>query len=243
MRNLYSQLGLGLLLAGAAIIPTSQLLLRAISITALGISLVILGIVCLVLGRTIPKIPPEVSRLLMETGLENLGSLIEELGLKSKGIYLPSLITAGKPRVVIPLHSNSDTPEIREALPKRLIVPCGSNPDDVGILVTTPGSNIIDMLETKPGPSSDEISAALTTILVGTLDIADGVSISLSDESAMVKISHPRLEYKNSWLQHALGSPIASIVASLVAEGLSKSVIVKREESAQAENLIELEIL
>jgi len=31
----------------------------------------------------------------METGLENLNSLLEELGLKSRGMYLPSSITGG----------------------------------------------------------------------------------------------------------------------------------------------------
>lgn len=93
MRNRYSELGLGLLLAGAGLIPTSYLLLHSIPIIALGISLVILGAVCLVLGKTRPKIPPELSSLLMETGVENLNSLLEELGLKSKGIYLPSSLT------------------------------------------------------------------------------------------------------------------------------------------------------
>ena len=243
MRNLYSQLGWGLLLAGAALIPTSHLLLRSVPITALGISSVILGAICLVLSRTLPKIPPEVSRLLMETGLENLSSLLEELGIKSKGIYLPSWLTAGKPRAVIPLHSNPKLPQISVALPQRLIVPYGRNPEDVGILVTTTGSNIIDMLEIKPGPNNDEIAAALTTLLVGTLDVADGVGVILDGEGATVKVSHPRLDYHNSWLQLTLGSPIASIVASVVAEALGKPVIIKGEKSERRETLTELEIV
>ena len=243
MRNPYSQLGWGLLLTGIALIPTSHLLLRSIPITALGISLVILGAICLALGRTRPRIPPEVSKLLMETGLENLGSLLEELGIKSKGVYLPSSLTTGKPRALIPLHNNPQFPKIAEPLPQRLIVSCGSNPEDVGILVTTIGSNIIDMLEIKPGPDSDEIATALTTILVGTLDIADSIKVSLDDRTAMVSIFHPRLEYKNSWLEQTLGSPIASIVASVLTEALGKPVMVKGEQSKRGENLIELEIL
>lgn len=244
MRNQYSQLGLGLLLAGAALIPTSCLLLRSTPITALGISLVILGATCLVLGKTRPKIPPEVSSLLMETSLENLSSLLEELGLKSKGVYLPSSLTGGKPRAIIPLHNNPRFPEINEPLAQRLIVSCGRDPEDVGIMVTTPGSNIVNMLETKPGASSDEIAAALTTILVGTLDLATSVKLSLGDNKATVNVSHPRLEENRiSWAVQSLGSPIASIVASLLAEALGKPVAIESEESKPREKLIELEIL
>lgn len=161
MRNQYSELGLALLLAGAGLILTSYLLLHSMPIIALGISLVILGATSLVLGKTRPKIPPEVSSLLMETGLENIGSLLEKLGLKSKGVYLPSSLTGGKPRAVIPLHSNPQFPKITEPLAQRLIVSCGRDPEDMGIMVTTAGSNIINMLETKPGPSSEEMAGAL----------------------------------------------------------------------------------
>ena len=243
MGNSYSQLGLGLVLAGAALIPTSYLLLSSIPLTALGIALVVLGAICLVLGRTRPRIPPEVSSLLMETGLENLASLLEELGLKSKGVYLPSSLTSGQPQALIPLHSNPQFPRLKQAVPKRLIVQYGSNPEDIGLLVTTVGSNIMSMLESEPGSSAEEITAALTTILVGTLDVADGVKVHLGDNSAVVTISHPRLEYKNTWLYESLGSPLACVTASLVAEAMDKPVIIERDEQKRGENLIELHIL
>lgn len=244
MRNQYSQLGLGLLLAGAGLIPTSYLLLQSISITALGISLVILGLTCLVLGKTRPKISPELSTLLMETGLENLNSLLEEMGLRSKGVYLPSSLAGGEPRAIIPLHSNPRFPEISEPLPRRLIVSCGRDPEDMGIMVATTGSNILDMLEAKPGASSDELAAALTTILVGTLDLAAGVKVSLGEKKAMVEVSHPRSgENRNSWVVQSLGSPIASIVASLLAEALGKPVVIESEELKPRERLIKLETL
>lgn len=129
----------------------TYLLLHSIPIIALGISLVILGAVCLVLGKTRPKIPLELSSLLVQTGVENLNSLLEELGLKSKGVYLPSSLTGGKPRVIIPLHSSPQFPQISEPLTQRLIVSYRRELEDIGIMVTTAGSNIINMLETKPG--------------------------------------------------------------------------------------------
>lgn len=83
-----------------------------------------------------------------------------------------------------------------------------------------------------------------TTILVGTLDVATGVKVSLDDKKATVKVLHPHLEKdRNSWAVQSLGSPIASIAASLLAEALSKPVVVKKEEQHRGENSIELEIL
>jgi len=188
MRNQYNELGIGLLLAGTGLVPTAYLLLHSIPLIALGISLVVLGAICLALGRSRPTISPEVSKLLMETGMENLNSLLEELCLKSKGMYLPSSITGGKPRAIIPLHSNPRFPEVNEPLGQRLIVSCGQSPEDIGIMVTTPGSNIVNMLE-------------------------------------------------------MLGSPVASVVASLLAEATNKPVLVKNEEQRRESSFIDLEIL
>ncbi len=242
VKNRYLLLGSGLALAGVAFAPTSYLLLRSIPLTALGISLVILGIVCLALGRTLPRIS-EVSMILLETGLENLSALLEEMGLRTKGIYLPSSLTRGRPQALIPLHSNPSLPQIGKALPRRLIVRFGSHPEELGLLVTTPGSATVEMLEAKPGPTSGEIDAALTSVLVGVLDIAEGIEIHLSDKKASVGVSRPHLEYRKTWLYDSLGSPLASIVASVVAEALDKPIVVVREQPDRRMWLIELGIL
>ena len=244
INNRYSLLGWGLLLAGAGILPTSYLLLQSIPIIALGISLIIIGIICLTLGKTRPKISPELSNLLMNTGVENLSSLLEELGLKARAMYLPSSLCEGKPKAIIPLHHNPHYPIIRKPLQQRLIVSFGEDPEDIGIMVTTTGSNILDTLGKKPGASTEEIDTALNTLLVGTLDIAGGVKVSMRDNRAIVRISHPRLrENSNSWAVQSLGSPTASIAASIVAEALEKPVVIESETSKYQENIIILEII
>lgn len=58
-------------------------------LTALGIYMLILAAILLVLGRTIPKLSLEVSSLLLETGIDNIAAIIEELGNKIKAVYLP----------------------------------------------------------------------------------------------------------------------------------------------------------
>jgi len=242
-RNVYTSLGLGLVGAGVGLTPVFYLLLRSVPLTALGISMLILGAVCFALGRACPRIPPEASALLLETGLENMAALVEELGLRSKAIYLPSVLTNGRPQALIPLHSNPSLPEINKALPQRLIVKYGPNPEDIGLLVTTPGSATPGMLEAKPGATSSEMEAALTSVLAGVLDLADGVSINKSGEIVGIVVSHPRLEYKNMQLYQNLGSPLASIVASITAEALNQPLIVEREEYKQGECHIELRLV
>jgi hypothetical protein len=240
----YGWLGWGLLLAGIVILPTSYLLLHSIPIIALGISVIIIGIICLVLGKTRPVISPELSKLLMDTGVENLGSLLEELGLKARGMYLPSSLCGGKPKVIIPLHCNQYYPNITKPLTQRLVVSFGEDPEDIGILVSTIGSNILDTLDKKPGASIEEITTAITTLLVGTLDVADGAKVSIGDSRAIVRISNPRLrESSNSWAVQSLGSSAASIAASIVAEALEKAVIIESETYTHQENIITLEII
>jgi hypothetical protein len=240
----YNLLGWGLLLAGTGILPTSYFLLHSIPIIALGISLITVGIICLTLGKSRPKISPELSSLLMDTGVENLGSLLEELGLKARAMYLPSSLCGGKPKAIIPLHHNPHYPDIKKPLQQRLLVSFGENPEDIGILVTTVGSNIVGTLEKKPEAYPEEIATALTTLLVGTLDMAGKIKISIGDNRAIVRISHPRLmESSNSWAVQSLGSPAASIAASIVAEALEKPVVIESETSKRQENIITLEIL
>lgn len=65
--NIYTRLGL--VLSGVGLSPVSFLLLHSTPLTALGISLLILGAACFVLGRASPYVSPEMSALLIGTGL------------------------------------------------------------------------------------------------------------------------------------------------------------------------------
>jgi len=52
---------------------------------------------------------------------------------------------------------------------------------DMGLLITTPGSATIGMLETKPADTPAEIEAAINSIMVGMLDLANGVAVNTTD--------------------------------------------------------------
>lgn len=242
-KNPYTWAGLGLLVAGSLVSLSSYFIFLLTWLTALGVSMLILSFILLALGRTIPKLPPEVSALLLQTATDNIASIIEELGIDSKGIYLPSSLTGGKSQVLIPLHSNSSLPPITKALPQRLIVRYGASPDNIGLLLSTTGTIAVGMLESRPGPTSDEIESALTSLFRGILDVADGIRVITHENHISAEILNPRIENKTTRAHQCLGGPLASIVASVAAEAWGKPVIIKQEEEHKGKYSIELEIM
>ncbi|MFC2067074.1 hypothetical protein ACFLUO_08550 [Chloroflexota bacterium] len=157
--------------------------------------MLILSFILLALGKTIPKLPPEVCSLLLETGIDNIAAMIEELGIRTKAVYLPSsLLTGGRPQALIPLRSNPSLPPITKALPQRLIVKYGTNPGDIGLLLSTIGSTAASMLESRPGPTSIELESALTLLFTGTLGIADRTIVAYHKNRIKIEIHNPRIE-------------------------------------------------
>jgi len=236
-------LGLALCAVGAIFAPISYFILDSVPLTAVGISAIMIGFTCIALANTRPYISPEACQLILKTGMENTAALLEELGLRSKAIYLPSGMRDGHPQAIIPLVEDGDVQRVKGKIPGRLIVRYGVNPEDMAIAVTTPGSINIDMLETKPGPTSGEIEAAVTYILTGVLDIASSVRVNLTDAQVDVEVSGSKLHYEDIWYYRCLGSPIASIVAAISSEALQKPVRIKEESYSKGKSQIILEVL
>ncbi len=244
IKNSYTLLGAGLLLLGAALALVSSFILESTPLTALGISAFILGAICVALARTRPNISPEVSRVLLETGLENTASLVEELGLTSRAIYLPSSLAGEGGSAIIPLtgaHANGL--EIKGRIPKRLIVKYGNADENVGIRVATAGAACLRLSGGTPGPGSSEIEAAVTSVIVGALDVADGVKVNISKDMVVAQIAKPRLDYRNVKSHKCLGSPLASIVATMVCEGLAKPVMITRESRERGRLTVEMKVV
>ena len=243
MSNPYRILGLGLCLAGAIFAPISYFIIGSVPLAAVGASAIMIGFTCIALANTRPYISPEACQLLLKTGMENTSALLEELGLRGKAVYLPSTMRDGHPQALIPLVEGDNIQWIREKIPGRLIVRYGVNSEDMAIAVATPGSMSIDMLETKPGPTPQEIEAAATYILEGVLDIASSVTVSLVNGQIDIEIKGASLPHEDIWYYQCLGSPVASIVATISSEALQKPVRIKEEINNKGESLIVLEVL
>jgi hypothetical protein len=63
----------------------------------------------------------------------------------------------------------------------------------------------------------------------------------MAGEKIIVEVSNPRLKHKSIQIYECLGSPLASIVASMIAEALDKPVIIDRETNEKHKSIIELE--
>lgn len=205
--------------------------------------MLILSFILIALGKTIPKLPPEVCGLLLETGIDNIATLIEELGVKTKAIYLPTSLTNDRPRAFIPMHSNGVRPKITKALPQRLIARYGANPEDIGLLISTIGSTAADMLESKPGANPAELESALTSLFTGRLGVADGTKVICNDGHIKVEINKPRLQNGTSWSHQCLGGPLGTLVASIAAEAWDKPITIQQEELINGKYYVELEII
>ena len=230
-------------MAGTIFAPISYFIIGSVPLTAVGMSAIIIGFTCIALANARPYISAEACEVILKAGMENTAALLEELGIRNKAVYLPSSMRGGHTQALIPLGEDRDIQRVKGKIPGRLIVRYGVNPDDMAIAVTTPGSINIDMLETKPGPTSGEIEAAVTYILTGLLDIANSVTVDLSDTQVNVEISGPKLHYEDIWYYRCLGSPIASIVAAISSEALGKPIRIKEEDYSKGKSRIILEVL
>jgi len=243
IKNPYRWLGFSLTLVGAIISPVFYFIVGSSPLSALGISFIMLGLTCIALANTRPPISPEASQTMFQTGIENIAALLEELGLSGKAIYLPRSLRDGRSQALVPLRQNGASVRISGKVAGRLIVRYGHQPEDLGIAVTTPGSVCVEALEVELGSSADGIAAALTHVLVGMLDIASSVSVNVIDSKVNIEVSNPKLSYENIWFYRSLGSPLASIAATVASEVFDKPVTVALERNLGSKSIIELEVL
>lgn len=243
MSNPYRVLGFVLCVAGAIFAPVSYFIIGSVPFAAIGLSGIMIGFTCVALANARPYISPEACQLMLRTGMENTAAILEELGLRTRAIYLPSFLRDGHSQALIPITEDADIQQIKQKLSGRLIVRYGANPHDMAIAVTTAGSINIDVLETKPGPTSEEIESAVTYILTGVLDIADSVTVNASGNLVDAEVRGSKLHYEDIWYYHCLGSPIASIVAAVSSEALGKPVRIKEESYYKGKSKITIEAL
>ncbi|MBN1188896.1 MAG: hypothetical protein JXA46_04015 [Dehalococcoidales bacterium] len=241
--NPYRLLGIILAAAGILTAPVFYFVIDSIPLTAASISAVILGCTCLALADASPRISPQASQMLLRTGMENTASLLEELGINSRAIYLPARLRNGHAQALVPLIEAEDIPDIREKLPGRLLVRYGPDSTDLALAVATAGTVNLEILQNRPGPGPDEIESALNYILTGVLNIARGVYVRISGSQVEVRIKRATMGQEDVWYYRCLGSPVASIAAAVTSEALDKPVRIKQEKRDKKQHTVELEVL
>lgn len=228
--NAYVWTGLGLLVAGGLMVLAAYFIIEVAWLVALGISMLILAAILLALSRSVPTLSPQASRLLLQTGIDNIEAMVEELGITSRAVYLPSSRAGGRPQALIPLRSGGVPPSLDQPLPQRLIVRYGTGQDDFGLLLATVGSAAAGMLDSKPPPSAEGLEGALTQLFTGVLGVADGVRVVSNDGSLNIEVRRPRLEHLVTFSGPVLGGPLASIAATVAAEAFDRPVTIEQDE-------------
>lgn len=227
--NWYRRAGIILLVAGLGLAPVAAFILEVTWLTAFGIAALILAFVLLALGEAMPRLSPEFSSVMLETANSNVAAIIEELGVTSPAIYLPSSPGGGRARALIPLKTDAVLPSSFKALPDRFIVRYGSGDDDIGLRVTTAGTAALGMLAELPGTTAAELEMALTTLLHGILGVAAGVRYGEDGDGISIVLSRLTAGAPLTAVIPCLGSPLAQVVAAVVAEGRGQSLTVLEE--------------
>jgi hypothetical protein len=229
-------LGVILALVGVYLSYTSYFIRDSIPLTAFGLSVIILAAVSFAFGMGQPKISDDVSSMFLESGLENTAALIEVLGLGSNAVYLPPSLAAGRPCAILPLPPEA-LRKIPLQVPDQLLVRHGQEPEDVGILISTFGSVMVGRHMQEL--ADNDLEGALSSMLKGSTDLADGVKVVEVGGTIDVEITNPRIEYKEKIFEN-IGSPLASVVASVAAISLDKPITIFREDINGNKHMVKL---
>lgn len=111
------------------------------------------------------------------------------------------------------------------------------------MLIATPGSAAVKLLEAKPGDSPEELETALTSLLVGRLDLVDRVRVGAVEQGLEIEMTNPRLSEKGLPFYDFLGSPLVSIAAAVAAESLGKPLTISAEKHQKGKSVVTLEVV
>lgn len=238
--NKYTLLGLSLVISGVLFAVFAWIVVGYMPLVAFSLATVILGVTSFALGRPLEQFSAETGLLLLSGNLDNVAALAEELGLRSHAVYLPSSLASGPLRTLIPLHGNGVAPHVKQAIEQRLIVQYGRRSDDVGILVASPGSSVISLVGEVSGQQVGDIEDLLTKVVVGQMDIAATVRVRQEGDKLTIDVGQsilPSLDHPGVAI---VGSPLASIVASLIAEVIDQPISITRETQQGRRHTVEI---
>lgn len=228
-----SDVGLSLMIIGASLVIVGYIEPGLMPLMILGVSSFIVGLLVQwnegALEQTIVN--------LSMAAWENVSALIEAAGVINSGVYLPSGMTGGEPMVLVP-----STPVTKISDLKVIGKPLATYGQGFrGLLLASPGSRAV--LACRDSLTSD-VEVSLRNCLIRQLSLASGVAVA-SNGDVTVRIDGVRSInlYGDSAVKAVLGSTIASIVASIVAEATGRPVTIQGEEGKGNALIIRLRVL
>jgi len=238
------RLGIAFVLFGLSL-STVGTLVQASIFAGLGLSSFLVGLLLMYVPaeRTVSLRLVSASCL---SSLVNLNSLLEELGVDSKAVYLPTKEETHQPRTFLPLIQNPDSfsmflkdkRTVGYLENSGLFVVNNQDPHQSGLLLIPPGSSLATLIEQESGIDFynvrlDELENALRTGLVEALEIAEDVRVMFMNRSVRVEVGplvSEELCQVQSKVAHSLcsqvGCPLCSAVVCVVTKAAKMPVSV-----------------
>ncbi len=183
--------------------------------------------------------------------LKNLGKLIDELGYKSKGIYLPPKYFQGFESSKVYISANED---IELPLPEKTMNEEGriliENPN--GALITPPGIELKRLFEKALGTNFIKgdlqlVKEKVPRLVVEDLEIAQEVEMEISNDTVIVSIRNSI--YRNvceeaaqlSRVYSSLGCPLCSAIACALAEATGRLVVIEKIQTSNDDQTTKIE--
>lgn len=240
--NTDGRVSVGIFLATVGgVIGTLSYLMGIIPMLALGVASVLIGIMVLYL----PESNTVRDKLATDSSLPsllNIEKLLEDLELDERGVYIPTSGLDVSPKVFVPLVQTPATkrPPLRLTQSNRIFVTVGKNPEDRGILLDAPGSQILaaleqaihlDLTNTHLDSLRSDLDSgfrALGIAKVTSLEYQDASVRIVMDLSALINLE-TKLRNLAPRLVSQVGTPIASAIAAAVSKATGRYVTVGSE--------------
>ena len=234
----YRRLGVAFLLFGICL-STVSFLIQAYLFAGLGLASFLMGLLLTYVPTERTASPQLVSAFCLSS-LVNLNLLLEELGIDSKAIYLPTKKETRQLRAFLPLARN---PNSSPVLMKRLdngglFIANGQDPQQSGLALVPPGSSLATLIEQESGIEFenvrlDELENTLKAGLVEGLEIVEDIRITFMNGSVRVEVGPLISEeiYETQWkvarsLCNQVGCPLCSAVICTITKAMKRPVSV-----------------
>jgi hypothetical protein len=235
------QVSIGIFLtAMGALVGFLSYLMGIVPMLAFGLASILLGILVVYLPERRESIAGRLATNSSLPSLFNVENLLEDLDLDEKGVYIPASGLGVCPRVFVPLAETQATkhPPVDLVSSRRIFVKVGKNPEDRGILLHAPGSEILAALERSlrldlAKASFDDLAADLNSGFKA-LGIGRVTNFEHQDTAVMIQIELTGLVDLEAKLRNLaprlvaqVGTPVASAVAAAVSKAAAKYVTFK----------------
>jgi hypothetical protein len=227
------------LLAFGAIVSVVSYLSGLIPMLAFGLGSLLIGFMILYLPES-ESMGGVVETSMVLPSLLNIEKLLEDLDMDQRGIYIPIGGVGVSPRVFIPLAITPATkkPPVGLASSRRIFVTVGKNPEDRGILLDAPGSQILIALEQslRVDLAKVQLDDLENTLNSGfeTLGIAKVAGLVRGDDTAQVDLQltglidlETKLRNTAPRLVAQVGTPVVSTVAAAFSKATGRYVTLR----------------